>query len=184
MENLMKIFGVNIPTEMLTFFAGICVSSIVFLFKWLYVTLKYLDFQFMLKQEYVEPETIGGRTPDNIKEEYEKSAAKVDYLIKNELSNLSYLNQFKFLRLAEFTKIYFENCIDIMNQYPFKDLNSEGFKIELLEISAIEKILPKLMHLYGERKSDHVSMKRDSFLSAEEILQFKTAHMTLVHPDK
>ena len=179
----MKIIGVNIPTELLTFFAGICVSFFVFIFKWLYITLKYLDFQFMLKQEYVEPTTLSGRTPEDIKKEYEKSAAKVDYLIKNELSNLNYLNQFKFLRLAEFTKIYFENCIDIMNQYPFKDLSADDFKVELLEISAVETIIPKLMNLYSERKRDYVYMRRDSFLKPEEFLQFKTEHMAITHPE-
>lgn len=169
----MNILGFEIPIELVTFVFGLAVSFALFFLKWAYATKEYCNFKLMIKSEYVVPETIQGITTEDAKESYEKATFKVDYLIKNKLNSLGYINQFKFLRVAEFTKIYFENSIEIIEQYPFKDLDAEKLEVQLLETKALQKILPKLIYLYNERVSDYVSMKRDSFLTSEELLNLK-----------
>lgn len=176
----MKILGFKLPTELITFIFGVLISFAVFSIKWAYVTKKFYDFKAMLDREYILKDNFSGVSSEVVTTEYENNVQRIDYLIKNEISNINYINQFKFIRIAEFTKMYCLESLEVISQYSFGNLDNSGIEIQLKELRALQIVIPKIKQLYVDRRDDYVSMKRDRFMENKEMIELKKEYMDIL----
>lgn len=163
-----EIFGFKIAPAIITFILGYIFNSAISLVKTFFARNNFNRFQNMVYLEYVDSDNIIGRAKEEVIRTNEDYVEKIDYLIKNELSHLKYSNKYQYIRLAEFTKMYLKEVLDIMGQYTFKNIDSEPFKHEIIELNTVQQYTKQLSKLYVERRKDYVEFKRDTFLTPKE----------------
>lgn len=175
------IFGVKIAPTLVTFVAGLSISLFTYIIKSIAAYYNFYRFQKMIYLEYVYSDNILERGKEEVKTTNKSYVEKIDYLIKNELSHLKYSNQYKYIRLAEFTNMYLKELLDIMEQYPFANIDSEDLKNEFIEIDAVQHYTKKLSKLYAERKKSYVNFRRDTFLTPQEKYRIRLDHSNMFY---
>lgn len=175
----MSLFGFYIPLFIITFLLGLIPSLITFLYKRGTERWQYNKFKLMLINEYVSNDYITKGSGASIIDIYSKNCSKVAYLVANELKYLRYSNQLSFIRLAEFTNMYLKEVSEILSAKRFPQLDETT--VDISSLMAVEILMPELIELYIERRVQYVKMDRDSFLSYEELSNFKQKYKELIN---
>lgn len=175
-----EICGFKIAPAIITFILGLLVSFVISALKTIFAHNNFNRFQKMIYLDYVHSDNILERGKEEVKTTNKSYVEKIDYLIKNELSHLKYSNKYKYIRLAEFTKMYLKEVLDIMELYPFKSIDSEPFKHEIVELNAVQQYTKQLSKLYVERRKDYVEFKRDTFLTPQEKNRISLEYLNIL----
>ncbi len=175
----MDIFGFKIAPTLVTFLGGLSISLFTYIIKSIASCYNFHRFQQMIYKEYVDSDNVSGRGREEIISTNKSYVEKIEYLIIHEISHLKYSNQYKYIRLAEFTKMYLKELLDIIEQYPFKNIGSDDIKNELIELDAVQHYTKKLSKLYVERKNSYLKFGRDTFLTPEEKYSFRLDHSNM-----
>lgn len=102
---------------------------------------------------------------------YTTSAEKrLIFLKEEEISFLKSDNQFKMVRLIEFTKTYFKEARRVLNFYTFKPLDANNEDYDKDKDIQLENI--RILKLsYEKNKNDYMNLKTDLLLLEDELIK-------------
>lgn len=155
---------------------------VVYKFKIYKLNEEMKDFEKLIAEMYIKDlnnliENYDLDSDVKIKKCIDDKIAKLSYLKSEELIHLNSDNQFKMIRLVEFTKAYIKNISDVINMHGIlQPFHSEETEIaENIKISKVfdlkEKALTLLKQGYENNKTDYTELRKDYLI--ENIDQFK-----------
>ena len=116
-------------------------------------------------REYIKPiENIikdyhsYGKNPPS--KEIAEKTKKLDYLLKNEINYLNSSNQFKIIRLIEYTKFCFSKLIKVSNSYGFKSMAPSS---DLKEDKEKSEKLKNIVQKYKDTRERYIKLEIDNF---------------------
>lgn len=131
---------------------------------------EFKRFNKMITKEYVEPyhslsdlyfNAGDSSTKDDLINTLAESVRKLGYLKEEELRFLKSDNQFRMIRLIEFTKIYFNQSLEVFKKYSFQDptANREDYDKEK---EVHRENVNELRKKYSEQKEKYLNLEVDS----------------------
>lgn len=91
---------------------------------------------------------------------------RLQYMLVNELIFVTSENQFKLIRMVEFTKMYYKNVDNIVKLYGIPE---ESNKADTLKIKALVKI--KI--LYKDKLEKYANLETDVLISNNELVEIQ-----------
>ena len=126
---------------------------------------QFYKFKKMIDEEYIKPiENIikdyhsYGKNPPS--KEIAEKTKKLDYLLKNEINYLNSSNQFKIIRLIEYTKFCFSKLIKVSNSYGFKSMAPSS---DLKEDKEKSEKLKNIVQKYKDTRERYIKLEIDNF---------------------
>ena len=130
---------------------------------------EFNSFDSMIMNDYIIPidnlleEYFSARNPDDvslIKRRIKDVIERLEYLKENEIYFIKTDNQFKMIRLIEFTKSYFYQINEALDYYSFTQptANRKEYKRDTI---THEKKVKKIQENYSKKKSNYLNLKLD-----------------------
>jgi len=122
-------------------------------------------FKKMIDEEYIKPientiKDYHSYIENPPREEIENKSKKLDYLLKNEINYLNSNNQFKIIRLIEYTKCCFRELNNVSIYYGFKAPDdSYDFKEDKEKSIELKNIVQK----YKDTREKYIKLEIDNF---------------------
>lgn len=126
---------------------------------------QFYKFKKMIDKEYIKPieniiENYHFYSKNPPSEEITKKCEKLNYLLSNEINYLNSNNQFKIIRLIEYTKICFSKLNGISKSYDFKPMTaSSDFKEDKEKSEKLKNIVQK----YKNTREKYIRLEIDDF---------------------
>lgn len=169
-------FDTQLIITISSFILGIVASQLNIAIKALINSCKFKNFDEMIDKSYINSfhklldkyskETNFKKKikiEEEIKKHIKKNVERLNYLKEEEISFLNTDNQFKIVRLIEFTKSYFKVSEDALTYYSFHspDDTEEDYNKDYEER---KKIIIKVKKSYKKNKKDYLNLKTDFLL--------------------
>lgn len=126
---------------------------------------QFYKFKKMIDEEYIKPteniiKNYHSYSKNPPSKEITEKCEKLDYLLKNEINYLNSNNQFKIIRLIEYTKFCFSKLIKVSNSYGFKPMTaSSDFKEDKEKSIKLKNIVQK----YKDTREKYIKLEIDNF---------------------
>lgn len=133
---------------------------------------QFCKFKKMIDKEYIKPientiKDYHSYIENPPRKEIENKSKKLDYLLKNEINYLKSNNQFKIIRLIEYTKSCFCALNNVSNDYGFKAPN-DPYDFKKDKETSIE--LKNIVQKYKDTREKYIKLEIDNFPLEEGAL--------------
>lgn len=92
----------------------------------------------MLFEEYVNPlvkltDKLDSKRKENYKKEVLRIIKRLNYVLENEIAYLNSENQFKIIRMIEYTKSYLANIHKILTDYTYQSMQAVANEEDMIQ---------------------------------------------------
>lgn len=90
-----------------------------------------------------------------------KKTVRLKYMLENELIYLSSENQFKLIRMTQFTMAYFANTQKILNVYSFNSNENKGEELKVEELNKLTDAYLLKIEKYANLETDYLVSEKE-----------------------